>query len=182
MSTLVEIAEKADVAVEGVVRVLTRRPVSTAVSERVRAVLDQLDGEQAQVVERFARAAIPDLLPPVAAVESRLPDRPRPPAQAAALQLEGSLKDAGAALARSERHPARTSTGNELDLVAQLGAHFQELAETLNEIQRDGAALREDRVADLAVLVDLITSSSKGIDRRLGRLEQIVARIEAPRR
>lgn len=181
MSTLVEIAEKADVAVDGVVRVLTRRPVSTAVSERVLAVLDQLDGEQAKVVERFARAAIPDLLPPEAAPASRTLDRPRPPAKAAALQHNGSLKDAGAALVRSERHPLRSTGEDQLELVAQLGTYLQELADSVNELQREGAGLRQDRIADLAVLVDLISSSSQGLDRRLGRLEQMVARIEATR-
>ena len=181
MSTIVEIAEKADVPVEGVVRVLTRRPVSTEVSERVQGVLDQLVGVRAQVVvERFALAAIPDLLPPKAAPASDVPDRPQPPAKAAALQLEGSLQDAGAALVRSERQPARSN--GEDALVAQLGTYFQELADSVNELQREGAALRQDRIADLAVLVDLISSSSEGVDRRLGRLEQMVARIEATRR
>jgi len=179
MSTIVEIAEKADVAVEGVVRVLTRRPVSTAVSERVLAVLDQLVGEQAQVVERFALAAIPDLMPLEVAPATGAPDRPRPPAKAAALQLERSLEDAGAALVRSERHPVR-STADELP--TQLGTYLQELAVSVNELRREGAALQQDRIADLAVLVDLISSSSEGVERRLGRLEQMVARIEATRR
>jgi hypothetical protein len=196
MSTLVEIAEKADVAVEGVVRVLTLRPVSSAVSERVRAVLDQLDGEQAQVIERFARAAIPDLLPPKTPPPSRMPDRPlasvtaaarlpdrtRAPATVAARQLDRSLEDSGAALVRSERHPVPSNGADELALVAQLGTYLQELVASVNELQREGAALRQDRVADLAILVDLISSGSEGMDRRLGRLEQMVARIEATRR
>jgi hypothetical protein len=165
MSTLVEIAEKADVAVEGVVRVLTKRPVSTAVSERVLAVLDQLDGEQARVVERFALAAIPDILPP-----NGVPGGPLAPANAAASQLERSLVDAGAALVRSED-----------ELAVQLGTFLQELVDSLAQLQREGATLREDRIADLAVLVDLISSTAEGMDRRLGRLEQMVARLEAPR-
>jgi predicted component of type VI protein secretion system len=180
MSTLVEIAEKADVAVEGVVRVLTKRSVSTAVSERVLAVLDQLDDEQAQVVERFALAAIPDVLPPEAAPANGVPGGPLAPAKAAALQLEGSLVEAGAALARSEGEPVRST--NEDQLVAQLGALLQELVDSLAQLQRQGAALRQDRIADLAVLVDLISSTSEGVDRRLGRLEQMVGRLEAPRR
>lgn len=180
MSTLVAIAEKADVAVEGVVRVLTRRPVSAAVSERVLAVLDQLDGEQAQVVERFALASIPDVLPPEAAPSNGVPGGPPAPAKAAALQLEGSFVDAGAALVRSDGQPARSTERDEL--VAQLGTFLQELVDSLTELQREGAALRQDRIADLAVLVDLISSTSEGVDRRLGRLEQMVARLEAPRR
>jgi hypothetical protein len=178
MSTLVEIAEKADVAVEGVVRVLTRRPVSTAVSERVFAVLDQLDGEQARVVERFAIAAVPDVLPPDAA--SANGGETLAPANAAALQLEGSLRDAGATLVRPERDAVHSNERDEL--VAKLGTFLEELVDSLTELQREGAALRQDRNADLAVLVDLISSTSEGMDRRLGRLEQMVARLEPPQR
>ena len=180
MSTLVEIAEKADVAVEGVVRVLTKRPVSTAVSERVLAVLDRLDAEQARVVERFALASIPDVLPPQVAPTNGGPDRPRTPVNAAALQLEATLEAAGNALVRSERDPVR-STGKD-ELVAQLGTLLQELVGSLTELQREGAALRQERVADLGVLVDLISASAEGLDRRLGRLEQMVTRMGGTRR
>ena len=63
MSILVEIAAKADVPVEGVVRVLSREPVSDAVLERVLAVLDDLTPEQTRAVQRFALAALHDVLP-----------------------------------------------------------------------------------------------------------------------
>src|SRR6187551_2603453 len=62
VSILVEIAEQADVSVEGVVRVLTREPVSEAVKERVLAVLDDLTPEQTRAVQRFALAALHDVL------------------------------------------------------------------------------------------------------------------------
>ena len=63
MSILVEIAGRADVSVEGVVRVLTREPVSAAVKERVLAVLEQLDPEQTRVLERFALVSVHDVVP-----------------------------------------------------------------------------------------------------------------------
>jgi DNA-binding LacI/PurR family transcriptional regulator len=50
VSILVEIAEKADVPVEGVIRVLTREPVSDAVAQRVLDALDHLTPEQTRVV------------------------------------------------------------------------------------------------------------------------------------
>ena len=165
MSTLVDIAEKADVAVEGVVRVLTKRPVSTAVSERVLAVLDQLDAEQARVVERFALASIPDVLPPEVAPANGFPGEPLAPERGV--------------LQRSDRYPGR-STG-EGELVARLGTFLEEIVDSLTQLQREGAALQQDRIADLAVLVDLISSTSEGVDRRLARLEQMAARMEAAR-
>ena len=57
-----EIAERADVSVEGVVRVLTREPVSDAIKERVLDVLDDLTPEQTRAVQRFALAALHDVL------------------------------------------------------------------------------------------------------------------------
>jgi len=54
VSILVEIAEQADVPVEGVIRVLTREPVSDAVLERVLGVLDDLTPEQKRCTARGA--------------------------------------------------------------------------------------------------------------------------------
>ena len=76
VSILVEIAEKADVSVEGVVRVLTREPVSDAIKERVLTVLDDLTPEQTRAVQRFALAALHDVLEP----QANTPEWPEPTA------------------------------------------------------------------------------------------------------
>jgi hypothetical protein len=75
VSILVEIAEKADVPVEGVIRVLTREPVSDAVAHRVLEALDDLTPEQTRAVQRFALAALHDVLPrPLATDMPRYPE------------------------------------------------------------------------------------------------------------
>lgn len=156
VSILVEIAEKADVSVEGVVRVLTREPVSEAVKERVLAVMDDLTPEQTRAVQRFALAALHDvLLRPGDAAD--LPDEQGTPALPAA------------------------ASGSDAALV-QLGSVLGELAEAVRDLRRETDAERRERVDDLAVLIDLITTGWQGLDARLGRIEKQVSRLEAARR
>src|SRR6187551_3211327 len=161
VSILVEIAEQADVSVEGVVRVLTREPVSEAVKERVLAVLDDLTPEQTRAVQRFALAALHDvLLRPGDAIdlaETPAPDEDAPPALPAA------------------------AAGSDAALV-QLGSVLGELAEAVRDLRRETDAERRERVDDLAVLIDLITTGWQGLDARLGRIEKQVSRLEAGRR
>ena len=161
VSILVEIAEQADVSVEGVVRVLTREPVSEAVKERVLAVLDDLTPEQTRAVQRFALAALHDvLLRPGDAIElaeTPAADDDPPPAL-----------------------PAATA-GSDAALL-QLGSVLGELAEAVRDLRRETDAERRERVDDLAVLIDLITTGWQGLDARLGRIEKQVSRLEAGRR
>ena len=160
VSILVEIAEKADVSVEGVVRVLTREPVSEAVKERVLAVLDDLTPEQTRAVQRFALAALHDVL----------------------LQ-SGDAIELSAAPAADEDPPVlpAAATGSDAALV-QLGSVLGELAEAVRDLRRETDAERRERVDDLAVLIDLITTGWQGLDARLGRIEKQVSRLEASRR
>jgi hypothetical protein len=162
VSILVEIAERADVSVEGVVRVLTREPVSEAVKERVLVVLDDLTPEQTRAVQRFALAALHDvLLRPDDVGDAGEPD----PEQAALPAAAESL-------------PA---SGSETALV-KLGSVLGELAEAVRDLRRETDEERRERVDDLAVLIDLITTGWQGLDARLGRIEKQVARLEAGRR
>jgi hypothetical protein len=161
VSILVEIAEKADVSVEGVVRVLTREPVSEAVKERVLAVLDDLTPEQTRAVQRFALAALHDVLLRPGDTAS-VPDEPP------------AIEEGTPAL------PA-TASGSDAALV-QLGSVLGELAEAVRDLRRETDAERRERVDDLAVLIDLITTGWQGLDARLGRIEKQVSRLEAARR
>lgn len=170
MSILVEIAELADVSVEGVVRVLTREPVSDAVKERVLAVLDDLGPEQTRAVQRFALAALHDVLL-----------RPGEPAQSTSGEPEDEpeteLPAAPEAAVEPERLPA---AGSDAALV-QLSSVLGELAEAVRDLRRETDAERRERVDDLAVLIDLITTGWQGLNGRLGRLERQLSRLETTR-
>jgi hypothetical protein len=48
----------------------------------------------------------------------------------------------------------------------------------LERIQGDIAAERKARVEDLALLVELIASGWRGVERRLDRLERVLDRLE----
>jgi hypothetical protein len=150
VSLLAEVAARAGVPVEGVVRVVTRQPVSRRIEQRVVGVLDSLDPDQLRALERLASAGLPEVVTPS--------DEPRP--------------------ARVEAEPPARNKGDELAL--QLSTLLEEVATALNELRRIQSADRQDRVDDLAVLVDLMTTSWRGVDRRLARLERTIARLEPP--
>ena len=165
MSVLAEVAARADVPVEGVIRVFTRRPVSRRIERRVVEVLDSLDPEQLRTVERLARAGAPNVVPIGSEVSPT--DDPIAPALAAS--------DPGTALIAAEGALVR---GDD-ELMVELGRLLSELAVGINEIRQYLVGARQDRVDDLAVLVDLMTTGWQGVDRRLGRLEQMLTRLEA---
>jgi hypothetical protein len=175
VSILVEIAEKADVPVEGVIRVLTREPVSDAVLQRVLAVLDDLTPEQARAVQRFALAALHDVLPrPLGADNEGMVEGED------VLVHEGQLKlPAASELETPAEHLPEPSPSDAA--LAQLSSVLSELAEAVRDLRRETDAERRERVDDLAVLIDLISTGWQGLDARLGRIEKQVARIDASR-
>ncbi len=181
MSILVEIAGRADVSVEGVVRVLTREPVSSAVKERVLAVLDQLDAEQTRVLERFALAAVHDVVPLDPENEASDADETDAPPSVHEGQLAlGESPASGHPTFDSAENGAPTAGGpTELELPVGLGTLLEELVGAVWEIRHESRSNRQERLDDLAVLVDLMTTSWQGVDRRLARLEQLLARREA---
>ena len=180
MSILVEIAGRADVSVEGVVRVLTREPVSSAVKERVLAVLDQLDAEQTRVLERFALAAVHDVVPLDPEETSDDDDVDVPPAVHEGQLALGESPASGHPTFDSAENGAPTAGGaTELELPVGLGTLLEELVGAVWEIRHESRSNRQERLDDLAVLVDLMTTSWQGVDRRLARLEQLLARREA---
>lgn len=166
VSILVEIAEKAHVSVEGVLRVLTREPVSDAIKERVLAVLDDLDPEQNRILQRFALAALHDALPRPGDsddVEDGLAE-PRallPPASEPSAQLPVPAPDTA--------H------------LVQLSSVLEELAGAVRDLRSETDTERRERVDDLAVLIELISTGWQGLDRRLGRLERQLGRLETGR-
>ena len=167
VSILVEIAEKAHVSVEGVLRVLTREPVSDAIKERVLAVLDDLDPEQNRVLQRFALAALHDALPRPGVSDDAVGDEP---AEALALLPPGPETPA--------RLPVAAPDTAHL---VQLSSVLEELAGAVRDLRSETDTERRERVDDLAVLIELISTGWQGLDRRLGRLERQLGRLETGR-
>lgn len=172
MSLLVEIAEKAHVSVEGVVRVLTREPVSDAIKERVLGVLDDLDPEQTRVLQRFALAALHDALP--RPHEGDLTEEPAHTAGNAGLPLLPAPPPEDV----PELLPAAPQDAAHL---VQLSSVLTDLADAVRDLRRETDTERRERVDDLAVLIELISTGWQGLDRRLGRLERQLGRLETAR-
>ena len=181
VSLLVDIAERAHVSVEGVVRVLTREPVSDAIKERVLAVLDELDAEQTRVLQRFALAALHDVLP--RPYEAPL----RSPAEAdwdpaAPEAVRGLLPPAPAPIPAPESQQLPAAPPPETAHLVQLSAVLEELASAVRDLRQETDTERRERVDDLAVLIELISTGWQGLDRRLGRLERQLGRLESGQR
>ena len=78
---------------------------------------------------------------------------------------------------------ARAPAGDRLRAaLVQLSSVLGELAEAVRDLRRETDAERRERVDDLAVLIDLITTGWQGLDARLGRIERQVSRLESGRR
>jgi hypothetical protein len=188
MSLLLDIANRADVPLEGVVRVLTREPVSEDVKARVLAVIDQLDAEQSRVLQRFALAAVHDILPRSGDEDflAEFEEGPLELPEAVRFELEPPPGEELAVRADDAPVQADASSAAAFDPapLVQLGSVLGELTDAVRELRHETDAERRERVDDLAVLIDLITKGWQGVDRRLGRLERQVGRLEpgpAPR-
>lgn len=165
MSLLDEVATRADVPVEGVVRVLTRQPVSRRIEQRVLAVVNDLTDEQFRVLARFAPATAPNAL------------RRGTELAAHALEPGTAVETAvGRAVVESTTDGVPLAGGG--DQAVRLGWLLEELVGSLKELKGDHIAERQDRLENLAVLVEMISTGWQGVDRRLGRLERAIGRLE----
>ena len=189
MSLLVEIATRAEVPLEAVVRVLTREPVNDDHKTRILEVLDHLDAEETRVLQRFALAAVHDELRPVGhegtdheALVAELVDDPLDLPEAVLLELgPGPAQEPGTSVEEAEFEAAPPAAPQALDPapLVQLGSVLGELTEAVRELRHETDAERRERVDDLAVLIDLITKGWEGVDRRLGRVERQLGRLES---
>jgi hypothetical protein len=182
MSILVEIAQKANVSVEGVVRVLTREPVSDAIKQQVLAALDDLTPAQTRVLQRFALAALHEELPRGPAGASVVEPTPAPDEPRALLGPGGQPGDVPADEPGEELGDELAVSRPDATALEPLRAVLTELAEAVRDLRAETNVERRERVDDLAAVIDLISSGWQGIERRLGRIEQHLGQIEAARR
>jgi hypothetical protein len=176
MSLIVQIAEDAGVPIEGVVRVLTRQPVGDSVKQRVLEALEDLGPADRELVRRAAtltRPLVENGADPSAEEEPDarvvLTRRLEELAQTAGGPGEpGVEQSAGPAPAPADADFA--------DAVRELSRAMSALGASVRELRRDGDSERAARVEDLALLVDLVVSGWKTVDRRLGRLERLLER------
>jgi hypothetical protein len=85
--------------------------------------------------------------------------------------LEDSLPARVQDAVRSEAQPVGRN-------LAEIRGLMNQLVRRLSTLEGDLLAERNARVDDLALLVDLISSGWKSVDERLGRMEEILDRLE----
>jgi hypothetical protein len=62
--------------------------------------------------------------------------------------------------------------------VASMSVLVEQFAETWHELRAEIGAERRERLEDLELIVELITSGWRTVDRRLGRVERMLDRLE----
>lgn len=168
VATILDLADYAEVSAENVLRVVHGEPVSEDVERRVYAAIDALG------VPAYPRQVeVLPAIPPGASSDELLQRF-----QDTAAELESTLPEGvGSVVYEALRVEIRPVAQH----VAELGALFERVLARLEQISTGVEDERRDRLEDVALLTELVTSGWRSVDRRLARLEQIVARIEAGR-
>jgi len=204
VATISEIAKAADVSVESVLRVLNRDDVSSDVAARVVSAMDaygydrlprsasvaagsraesnlpeeEAEGEGERDETKYAaRAVVGEVIDRDSQRGSGNDDaitRAREQLLEAVVQVASELEDPSAARQHSEALALRPFAVR----MSVMDALFERLAQDLDAVKRELGRARSERLEDLTLLVDLITTSWRSVDRRLGRIERKLERIE----
>jgi hypothetical protein len=168
MATILELARYADVSAENVIRVVNKEPVSSEVAARVREALAALgpppypgtalephplpgaaEDARRQLLATFAETA--------AELESRLPE---------------GVGDVVYEALRVEVRPVAHH-------MAQMGTLVEQLIRRFERVDIGVELERRERLEDIALLTELITTGWRMVDRRLGRIERMLERAQA---
>jgi hypothetical protein len=171
VATILELAAYAEVSAENVLRVVHGEAVSEDVQERVQRAIDALGPPHA--------ARRTEVLPAHReAAADRSHDALVERFRVATAELEATLPEGvGTVVYEALRVEVRPVAQH----VAELGALFERMLQRLDQVSGEVESERRERTEDVALLTELVTTGWRSVDRRLARLEQIVARIEAGR-
>jgi hypothetical protein len=170
VATVLELARHSNVAPEQVLRVINGEPVSSDVASRVRASIETLGPPPHP-------SAAGDVSPPPAsetreAWENHVETSGRSssqPDEDVARGVESLVYEA----LRVEVRPVA-------EHVSEMGHLVDELVEGIAALRADTSLQRRERLEDLQLLTELVTSGWRSVDRRLGRLERMVERLQPP--
>jgi len=188
MTTISEIARAADVSVDSVLRVLNRDKVSEDVAARVIAVMDaygygrlprpepdvQPDNTTSQRAPTAKRRAVTGEV-----VEERT-DWEAGSADAVHRAREQLLNAVGDVVDELE-NPQSGRRGPDIHLPERsrkTDAMLERLTSEVAGMRLELERARGERLEDLTLLVDLVTTSWRAVDRRLGRIERKLERME----
>lgn len=200
MPTISDIASAAGVSVDTVLRVLNRDDVSEDVSRRVTAVIEAhgFRGPQSPRSERSddqlaetetGLSSAPRQPPAVSggstpravageidrwsqlAKEEDLVEGPREQLLRAVARLAAEAEPGGSPVTNSLRYES-LEVGPLAERMTVMDRLVERLLENLEGLNAELRRGRTERLEDLTLLVDLITTSSRTVDRRLNRIER----------
>ena len=197
--TISEIARAADVPVETVLRVLNQETVSSDVVARVLTAMDAYGygrlppregggqpgagapdareqpnrAEHAQSPRRVAGEIVEQT--PERDVEA---DDAVGRAREQLLRSAGDVMDELASPEAVARRSDPLGTRALSDRMRIVDARLERVSQDLDGVKRELARARTERLEDLRLLVDLITTSWRAADRRLGRIDRKLERME----
>jgi hypothetical protein len=163
VTTISEIARAADVSVESVLHVLNRDgSVSSEVVARVEAAMDAYGYR------------------PQPADSEPVERRPEPASSSEPSAQKGSALLSTGNVARDVAEETRLQRqGRPLaERMTVIDGFFDRLAKDLDEIKNELGQARNERLEDLALLVDLLTTSWRAADHRLRAIERKLEQIE----
>jgi hypothetical protein len=162
MATVIEIARRAGVGSEDVLRVLMGEPIRFETEQSVRDAIDELGPPP------YPRRPGTEL----AEIE------PSAPSPAPLPEIVDALPNAvGTVVYEALRIEVRPVAEG----MAQMGSLVEELFRRLDNLAAQVAAERSERVDDLALVTDLITTGWRTVDRRVGRVEAMAERSDLAR-
>jgi hypothetical protein len=202
MTTISEIARAADVSIESVLRVLNRDNVSSDIAARVISAMDEYGyGRIPRPEGAVSKSEGEPTSPAQEAGNGGAEKRPSPRAVAGEVVEQNRLRnvEAGDAIGRAREQllDAVAEVVGELenpssldhrsgvvgirplaDRMTVMDALFERLTQDLEGMKIELGRARSERLEDLTLLVDLITTSWRAIDRRLGRIDRKLERME----
>jgi hypothetical protein len=204
VATISDIARDAGVSVETVMRVLNRQQVSTDISAAVAAALERngfpiprhlagdVEGSPSRVdqtaSDRGQQLDVQVGWPTGTSVGEVLAPNPTPLPPAAAgsrdYLMEAMVQAAGAGTVRSGVSSSLRYQSLEIGPLAEritiVDQLLERLAENLELAKDELRRGRTERVEDLALLVDLVTTSWRTMDNRLSRIERKLNSSQLP--
>jgi hypothetical protein len=169
MTTITEIARAAGVPVESVLRVLNRDSVSNDDAARILEAIERYGYGRLQQTQEGANPR---------RVTGEVVEQGRQggidPADAIERAREQLLKAVSGVVGQLEPRPDRPAA----DRMAIMDALLHRLAHDVDGMKRELGGAKSERLEDLTLLVDLITTSWRVVDRRLGRIDRKLERLE----
>lgn len=192
MATLIEIADSAEVPLEGVLRVINGEPVSEVVAERVKKAIDTVGPPHPRLLEDMNLLASPETKPrelgrgDLAVDEGNAPRGMEDVLAPVRRELLETFSQATAELEASLPQGVGNVVYEALHVEVQpvtermhhMGVLFEELTRVVRQLDSKVGAERRERLDDLKLLVELVSTGWQTVDRRLARIERIVQRLE----